>query len=258
MTTNNKFTLVKRHMISVCIATYNGERHIKEQLDSILSQLSLSDEIIVSDDGSTDQTLNIINNYNDSRIAIYHHTKKKERFSFGYTASNFENAISKSKGDVIFLADQDDVWIDNKIERCINYLKNGYDLILHDCAIVDQNNNLIDKSYFKLNNSTPGIFNNIVKNSYLGCCMAINKKVLDYALPFPKDIPHDIWIGLIAEQFTKVKFLQEILINYRRHGNNLSASGEKSSNTLLFKIKYRAIILREFINRSLQLKIHNR
>lgn len=245
-------------MISVCIPTYNGEKFIYQQIISILSQINSDDEIIISDDGSTDKTLDIIKSFNDDRLKIFYNNKIKSKYSFNLTTQNLQNALLKARGEIIFLADQDDVWIDNKIERCINYLKNGYDLILHDCAIVDQNNNLIDKSYFKLNNSTPGIFNNIVKNSYLGCCMAINKKVLDYALPFPKDIPHDIWIGLIAEQFTKVKFLQEILINYRRHGNNLSASGEKSSNTLLFKIKYRAIILREFINRSLQLKIHNR
>ena len=245
-------------MISVCIPTYNGEKFIYQQIISILSQINSDDEIIISDDGSTDKTLDIIKSFNDDRIKIFYNNKIKSKYSFNLTTQNLQNALLKARGEIIFLADQDDVWIDNKIERCINYLKNGYDLILHDCAIVDQNNNLIDKSYFKLNNSTPGIFNNIVKNSYLGCCMAINKKVLNYALPFPKDIPHDIWIGLIAEEFTKVKFLQEILINYRRHGNNLSASGEKSSNTLLFKIKYRAIILREFINRSLQLKIHNR
>lgn len=245
-------------MISVCIPTYNGEKFIYQQIISILSQINSDDEIIISDDGSTDKTLDIIKSFNDDRLKIFYNNKIKSKYSFNLTTQNLQNALLKARGEIIFLADQDDVWIDNKIERCINYLKNGYDLILHDCAIVDQNNNLIDKSYFKLNNSTPGIFNNIVKNSYLGCCMAINKKVLNYALPFPKDIPHDIWIGLIAEEFTKVKFLQEILINYRRHGNNLSASGEKSSNTLLFKIKYRAIILREFINRSLQLKIHNR
>ncbi len=245
-------------MISVCIPTYNGEKFIYQQIISILSQINSDDEIIISDDGSTDKTLDIIKSFNDGRLKIFYNNKIKSKYSFNLTTQNLQNALLKARGEIIFLADQDDVWIDNKIERCINYLKNGYDLILHDCAIVDQNNNLIDKSYFKLNNSTPGIFNNIVKNSYLGCCMAINKKVLNYALPFPKDIPHDIWIGLIAEEFTKVKFLQEILINYRRHGNNLSASGEKSSNTLLFKIKYRAIILREFINRSLQLKIHNR
>ena len=245
-------------MISVCIPTYNGEKFIYQQIISILSQINSDDEIIISDDGSTDKTLDIIKSFNDDRLKIFYNNKIKSKYSFNLTTQNLQNALLKARGEIIFLADQDDVWIDNKIERCINYLKNGYDLILHDCAIVYQNNNLIDKSYFKLNNSTPGIFNNIVKNSYLGCCMAINKKVLNYALPFPKDIPHDIWIGLIAEEFTKVKFLQEILINYRRHGNNLSASGEKSSNTLLFKIKYRAIILREFINRSLQLKIHNR
>ena len=152
-------------MISVCIPTYNGEKFIYQQIISILSQINSDDEIIISDDGSTDKTLDIIKSFNDDRLKIFYNNKIKSKYSFNLTTQNLQNALLKARGEIIFLADQDDVWIDNKIERCINYLKNGYDLILHDCAIVDQNNNFIDKSYFELNNSTPGIFNNIVKNS---------------------------------------------------------------------------------------------
>lgn len=95
-------------MISVCMATYNGEEYIKEQLESILCQLGEMDEIIISDDGSTDNTLNIIESYNDSRIKIHINTGKH---GFVY---NFENALQKAKGEYIFLSDQDDIWLPEK------------------------------------------------------------------------------------------------------------------------------------------------
>ncbi|MEK5777350.1 glycosyltransferase, partial [Acinetobacter nosocomialis] len=98
------------NMISVCLATYNGEKYIVEQLTSILSQLSPTDEVIISDDHSTDETLLLIKSLNDPRIKIITNELGK-----GYT-KNFENAINHSSGDYIFLSDQDDVWVENKVE----------------------------------------------------------------------------------------------------------------------------------------------
>ena len=94
-------------MISVCIATYNGEKYIKEQLLSILPQLGKKDEVIISDDHSTDNTLDIVKGLNDNRIKIVMNNREK-----GYT-SNFENALSYAIGDYIFLSDQDDIWMSN-------------------------------------------------------------------------------------------------------------------------------------------------
>ena len=93
-------------MISVCIATYNGEKYIKEELESILPQLADDDEVIISDDGSKDQTMSIIEGLNDNRIKIFTHQKLPAKFRFDYTTHNFENALMHSKGDVIFFADQ--------------------------------------------------------------------------------------------------------------------------------------------------------
>ena len=128
-------------MISVCLATYNGESFLKEQIDSILCQLSLEDEIIVSDDGSSDKTIEILNAYGDSRIKIYKGPCQNN------PALNFENALAQARGDYIFLSDQDDVWELNKVEVCLKYLKN-YDLVLSDCSIVDRDLQLIYKSFF--------------------------------------------------------------------------------------------------------------
>ncbi|MCE3076561.1 glycosyltransferase [Chryseobacterium gwangjuense] len=243
-----------RESVTVCIATYNGEKYIKTQIDSILSQLNIDDEIIISDDGSTDDTLNIVKNYKDNRIKIFLNNKRVQKNAFGYVSKNFENAIVNAKGNFIFLADQDDIWVEGKIQLCKKALENN-DLVLHDCIVVNKENQELFSSYFKLNKSKQGIIKNIVKNSYLGCCMAFKRSMLDLALPFPqREVPHDIWLGLIAENFGKVQFLKEKLVRYRRHGNNLSASGENSSNSLLFKLKYRLIILGEFLIRIVRIK----
>ncbi|MDE5758415.1 MAG: glycosyltransferase, partial [Allobaculum sp.] len=92
-------------MISVCIATYNGERYIETQIRSILDQLNEDDEIIISDDSSTDRTLDIIRSLNDSRIKLFAGNKFHSR------TFNFENALKQATGDFIFLSDQDDIWL---------------------------------------------------------------------------------------------------------------------------------------------------
>lgn len=233
-------------MISVCIATYNGEKYIEEQISSILHQLSPTDEIIISDDNSSDRTAQIIQEMQDNRIKFITNKKQQVRNNFYAVSLNFENAIKHSKGEFIFLADQDDLWSDNKISVCLEYLKK-FDLLLHDCQIIDRENNIMVDSYFKLNKSRPGIISNLLKNSYLGCCMAFNRKILLDAMPIPCEIPHDIWFGLVAEKKHTVFFIKKALVKYRRHGSNLSPSGEKSSNPFIFKIMYRWKILTKLL-----------
>ena len=237
-------------MISVCLTTYNGSLFLKEQIDSILCQLNKDDEIIISDDGSIDNTISIIESYNDCRIKIFYHTPIKNQYRFDLTTRNFENALFQAKGDYIFFADQDDIWKSNKVGECMKLFYEGYDLILHDCDIVDEKNGKIANSYFEINKSKSGIIKNIIKNSYLGCCMAINRKYIDRVLPFSKTpIPHDIWIGLLYEYYGNIIYSKKKLISYRRHGANVSPSGEKSNNKFIFKIKYRMLFIYSFLNR---------
>ncbi|EGF56173.1 glycosyltransferase, group 2 family protein [Bacteroides fluxus YIT 12057] len=129
-------------MISVCIATYNGEKFIKEQLDSILHQLSDEDEIIISDDSSTDATLDIIKKYLDKRIVIIDNQK------FHSPVYNFENAIKQAKGDYIFLADQDDVWLPHKIDSLLPHLVEN-DLVLSNAKVVDASLNMVKERFYK-------------------------------------------------------------------------------------------------------------
>jgi len=229
--------------ISVCMATYNGEKFIKEQLASILHQLDETDEVIISDDSSTDETVNIIESFDDARVRIY-----KDQV-FKSPIFNFENALKKSSGDYIFLADQDDIWMPGKVEIIKTFLVD-YDLVLSDANIIDAEGNIINDSFYLFNNSKNGLINNIIKNSYLGCTMAFNKRLLERALPFPNDIPmHDWWIGVLGEWFGRTIFIKDKLISYRRHGNNASPSG-KSNYSFCKKIMFRLRVLKDLIKRA--------
>lgn len=226
-------------MISVCLTTYNGENYIKQQVESILSQLSPDDELIVSDDGSTDNTLDIIRSMHASQIKIV-----INKGQHGYTP-NFENALMQSKGDYIFLSDQDDVWNKDKVSICMDYFR-FYDFIISDATIIDKNNQHIASSYFTQRHSKKGLFNNLIRFSYLGCCMAFKRKVLERALPFPKNhkmATHDNWLAIVGMSYYKTKVIDDKLILYRRHGDNTSKAGLAKTTTLPFKIKYRLYLL---------------
>lgn len=222
-------------MISVCIATYNGEKYIKEQIESILNQLGFDDEIIISDDGSIDNTIKIINEFNDKRIRIVFN--KLER---GYT-NNFENAINNASGDFIFLSDQDDVWMHNKVSESMILLKQ-YDLVVSDAQFVDENLEILKYTFFSMRGGTKGFLMNLFKSQYLGACLAFKKEILVKLLPFPKKTklcPHDLWISLISEFYFKTAIINTPLIKYRRHGNNVSTGGEVTSNSLFKQIRFR-------------------
>ena len=214
-------------MISVCLPTYNGSRFIVEQIDSILNQLTDDDEIIIFDDNSTDGTINIIRNINDSRIKIY---ENKKFTSYVY---NYENALNLARGDIIFLSDQDDVWLSNKIEIMCNAL-HDCDLVLSDCYVTDSNLNITQESYFEQRHTVKNrIWSLIGPSPYLGCCLAFKRVLLKKAIPFPLGISsHDIWLGNIAAFYFRVKYINDKLIYYRRHSGNTSimAGTSKISN----------------------------
>ncbi len=223
------------------MATYNGEKYIQEQVDSILIQLGPEDELIISDDSSTDNTISILTQYNDQRIYILQNKLRKG------IVGNFENALNNAQGEYIFLSDQDDVWLPNKIEICMNELHN-YDCILHDAIVVDDKLNEINPSFFKIRNTKLGYWNNLYKNGFVGCCMAFNKKLLDKTLPLPTSIAmHDMWIGLIASRKYDIKLINLPLIKFRRHDTNASCTSKNSTLSIIEKIKYRIKMLKTIL-----------
>lgn len=237
-------------MISVCMATYNGEKYLREQVDSILVQLESGDELIVSDDYSSDRTLDILRGYNDSRIKIFMNDYLK-----GVTG-NFENALRHASGDIIFLSDQDDIWLENKVALFKDALKQA-DLVLSDCMVVDSDKQIIVPSKFKAENVKVGVWHNLYKSGYLGCCMAFKRDVLAWSLPFPpKHVLHDIWIGLTAGIKGRFILLDEPTLMYRRHSSTVTSTskslfknrkGSGNGNSLWYKLKYRGVILFQLV-----------
>lgn len=219
-------------VISVCMATYNGDKYIKEQLDSILMQLSENDELIISDDSSNDNTLNIIESLKDSRIKVY-------RNEFRNVVQNFEFAISKSKGDFIFLSDQDDIWHPDKVKEYLKSFENSNaNLVISDLQLIDKHGQYIHQEFFKKKFSS-SFLRNLLKNEFIGCSIAFDKSVKNKILPFPNDIPmHDWWIGLISLRNFNVIFIEKKLLFYRRHDNNVSSTkSSKLSKVVVWRVK---------------------
>ncbi|MDE5432893.1 glycosyltransferase [Elizabethkingia meningoseptica] len=240
---------MKDNKISVCIASYNGEKFIKEQINSILSQLEDEDEIIISDNGSTDRTLEVLNEFNDDRIKIFTYKSGFSSKSIDYERKliniyyNFRNAFQNAKNEIIFLSDQDDIWFDNKYSIIKDAMK-SYDFVAHDCLMFRGQFSESMRSLFEMNNISQGslsYFNIIKDNPFLGCCIAFKREIGIDAFKYDNAIiPHDTWLALIAYMKNKNKFLilNEPLIYYRVHNNNNSYI-EKSENSLFFKLKYR-------------------
>ena len=203
-------------MISVCMTTYKGEKYREEQLSSIQNNISIEDEVIVSEDGDDIRFLEALKKRS---------TQYKPLHGPGCGAvANFEYALSHASGEIIFLSDQDDVWTENKVRKVLKAFENPECImVVHDADLIDGKNEKIGESFYAIRNSGPGILKNIWKNSYIGCCMAFRRELLEYALPFPTSgTLHDQWLGLLAEQAGEVVFLEDKLLHYRRHEENVS------------------------------------
>lgn len=231
-------------MISVCVATYNGEKYIKDQLLSILNQLGPEDEVIVSDDFSTDSTLDIVRGIGDSRIRVISNFIRPHHIN-----SNFESALRSAKGDVIFLADQDDVWLEGKVRWCMEGLKTSM-CVVHDAVVTDGNLNVINESFFSEVNAAQGLFHNWLRNGYLGCAMAFHRRLLDVALPIPGNLLvwHDIWLGTLAQINGGVRFLPFKGMMFRRHQSATSVTF-KTRLSVMNMLRYRLQLLMLIVKR---------
>lgn len=225
-------------MISVCIAVYNGERYIGEQLLSILPQLGEDDEVVVSDDGSTDKTLDIIRGIGDKRIRIV--GKPLHHEGDNTPTANFENALHYAKGEYIMLADQDDVWTNDKVAVMMKALERC-DCVVSDAAVTDRDLHITWQSFYQMMKVKDGrLYNLLIHNGYTGCCMAFRRCVVEKALPFPKGIPmHDIWIGNVAAFFFRTEFIADRLLYFRRHKSAASCNGRGSKFSAARQLLFR-------------------
>jgi glycosyltransferase involved in cell wall biosynthesis len=205
------------------MATYNGERYLKSQLDTIVPFMMEDDELIISDDGSTDATKTIVDTY----IKSYPNVKWIEGPKKG-VVKNFENALMNSKKNIIMFADQDDIWMPDKLCKIRDlFIKNGdVELILHDMYMCS-NDQILNHKYgmsdFSVRKRRHGVLYNVLYSGYYGCCMCFREELKSVILPFSEKVNmYDQWIGLIGESRKKVMFLDEPLIVHRVHDNNMT------------------------------------
>lgn len=219
--------------ISVAMAVYNGEKYIKQQIETILNQSFSVDEIIVSDDGSNDSTLDVVRAFNDPRIKIL-----TDNTNHGY-CGNFEHALNNTSGDIIFLADQDDIWMPNKVEMCVSIFEKyeNIELIISNGCLVNANSNQIAGDFNPaLEPSDSGHLSKkkfFLKTIYsclaVGMSMCFTRSLLRCILPFPKAkivrisrLGHDTWIAFCAMHNGSVYYTNEQLVKYRIHQTNTS------------------------------------
>ena len=225
--------------IDILLATYNGEKYLKAQIDSILNQTYKNIRLIISDDCSKDSTREILKEYEqkDKRIKVFYQEK-----NLGYI-KNFEFLLKQVENGIYMLSDQDDVWLPEKVEKYHEVLKQqNADLVFGDLEVVDEELNNIYLSFNdfmlltrKIKKYIDSYKLNYLYNCVTGCTIMSRKKWINTLLPFPsktKYVAHDHWISLIISLNGKLVYIPEKYIKYRQHSNN-----EIGTNKISHKFK---------------------
>lgn len=230
-------------MVDILLATYNGEKYLHEQLDSIFCQTYKDWKIIIIDDCSIDNTCSIITEYQKkypNKIELH-----RNNVNSGNPASNFFKLLEMSTSKYAMFCDQDDVWLSNKIDVTMNIMKkleSGNErlpvLVHTDLTVVDFKLNVLSNSMFryqKLNSNAKTLRELIVQNSVTGCTVMLNQKLASMCCDIPPNvIMHDWWVALIAAAFGKIGFVNEPTILYRQHESNQVGSKDAASFLFLF------------------------
>lgn len=212
---------MKEIRVSVAMAVYNGERFLREQIDSILAQLGELDELVISYDKSTDGTKRLIDSYAaaDSRVQVV-----ENNGTLGIQG-NFNNAITACRGTYIFLSDQDDVWLDGKVTAVIDtFVQTGADIVVHDGYMADSLLQVQPRTIFERAGTYDSPLWNLVKCNYWGCCMAFRASLRSLLCPIPSNgwVSHDHWIGILGGLRGKIVRCKQVLIIHRLHGSNVT------------------------------------
>ncbi len=211
--------------IDILLATYNGEKYLKCQIDSILNQTHKNIRLLINDDCSTDNTRAILKKYEekDDRIKVKYNEK-----NLGYV-KNFEDLLKRVENKYFALSDQDDFWKEEKIEKSLNkLLEEDADLVFTDLEPVDEKLNTITPSMVRFMQMDKNIKKHqdyksvFLRNCVTGCTILSKKELINEYIPIPIKEPmvHDWWMALIISQIGKITFLDEPTIKYRQHGNN--------------------------------------
>ncbi|MBK8609660.1 MAG: glycosyltransferase family 2 protein [Chitinophagaceae bacterium] len=220
-------------LVTVAMATYNGEKYIRTQLNSILDQTYRSIEIVITDDASADNTVSIIKEYQTDHPFIKLHINQENS---GVTKT-FENSIRAASGDFIAIADQDDIWELNKIETLLNELQQE-DAVYSNSLLVDREGKSLGKDFKSIMHlrsyyeGSPFMMGNCVPGHTILMKAAFAKKIL----PIPAEIMFDRWISFCAAGSNGIRYVDKTLVHYRQHESNTIGAG-KSKNKKKRKTK---------------------
>ena len=215
-------SLATKPLISIALCTYNGEKHLEKQLDSLVKQTYRPIEIVAVDDRSSDRTLDILKSYAE-KYSFLKVIQNEENLGF---VKNFEKAILQCSGDYIAMSDQDDIWLETKIETLYNQV-DDYIMVYHNSVFIDEHDNVIGekKLYDHFGNYDGG--SNIpflIANCIPGHTTLFRKELVPHLLPFHKDFYHDWWIAFVAVTIGKIKAIPEVLVKYRQHEFSITDS----------------------------------
>jgi len=246
--------------VNILLATYNGEKYLEQQLDSIFSQTFKNWLLIIHDDNSTDQTVGIIRKY------VKQHPDKinfiDDTISFGSASGNFSFLLQQADSDYIMFCDQDDIWLPQKIELTLTKMREmehdfpARPLLVHtDLTVVDENMNVLGESFWKYANIDPtqdSVNALILQNVVTGCTLMINKSLLSLSKPIPKEvIMHDWWIALVASLFGEIGIVETPTLLYRQHGGNDTGAKKYDLKYIFWRIVKRPTIDKYFTQANL-------
>lgn len=228
--------------VSVCMATYHGARYVAEQLESILAQLGSTDEVVIVDDASADDTVAVIKAFNDPRVHLIEVTKNQ-----GYVRS-FEQAVLASIGEFVFLADQDDVWIPGRLELMLEQLQ-SHSVVASNFAVLGGGSRgkvaelrAADSAHFARN-----ILGTVVGyRPYYGCAMAMTRQQANIFAPIPHFMveSHDLWLALCGNAARSMTHLEQPTLWRRLHEENVTPRGWRSMRTI---VRARVMIVRALV-----------
>lgn len=234
--------------VSVCMATYQGEKYVERQLRSILEQIGPDDEVIVVDDCSGDRTVELVREIGDPRVVVIQNSEnRREVYSFG-------KAIELARGDIIFLADQDDVWLPGRVElMCSRLLASKAVLLTSNFEWMDASEQPLDIAFDGVSSRTSAhhlknIFDIFIgKTNYFGCAMAFRRELVPLITPIPSYVEsHDLWIALAANQIGSNLHTDDKTLRKRRHGSNTTST--ISNRSLFLRLRSRWIFLRSMMD----------
>ena len=205
---------------SVAMATYNGMPYVRRQIDSILDQIETTDQLVIVDDASSDGTWEYLQTLTHPALELVRHAS-----NLGIRAS-FQEALTACRHEFVFLADQDDIWLPTKRAVVMRTFATRPDvaLVISDARVIDADDRVVGASFMQTRGGFRGsVLSTILKNRYLGCAMVVRRSVLPLVLPIPHGAPmHDMWLGAMGAMQGAVAYLDEPLLDYRRHGRNAS------------------------------------